>query len=89
MAIMEIVSGDGHQDLRDMMQQMEVERKRKQALRQAADALGGQGSPGDLDSSTARLLQAAQDRRSKFIDALSNLLKKQEDTADDIIKNLK
>jgi hypothetical protein len=43
----------------------------------------------EMTEQTSLRLQMAMDRRSKFIEALSNLLKKQSDTASGIISNLK
>ena len=43
----------------------------------------------ELSELTSLRLQMAMDRRSKFIEALSNLLKKISDTEDSIVTNLK
>lgn len=43
----------------------------------------------ELSEMTSMRLQMAMDRRSKFVEALSNLLKKISDTEDSIVKNLK
>jgi hypothetical protein len=46
-------------------------------------------SLGDLGSETSLKLQTYQDRYSKFMDMLSNLMKKQSETSSAIISNLK
>jgi hypothetical protein len=43
----------------------------------------------EMSEQTSLRLQMAMDRRSKLMEALSNLLKKQSDTASAIISNLK
>ena len=59
-------------------------------LRQASDAAMGQlQSLSDVSEELQMRLQMIMDRRSKFLEALSNIMKKQSDTAASIIDNLK
>ncbi len=59
-------------------------------LRQARDAAAGQlQSLSDVSEELQMRLQMIMDRRSKFLEALSNIMKKQSDTAASIIDNLK
>jgi hypothetical protein len=59
-------------------------------LRQASDAATGQlQALSDVSEELQMRLQMIMDRRSKFLEALSNIMKKQSDTAAAIIANLK
>ena len=59
-------------------------------LRSASTVIAGQlDGFSDMAEQMQLRLQMAMDRRSKFIEALSNLMKKQSDTAGAIINNLK
>ena len=59
-------------------------------LRSASAVIAGQvDSFSDMAEQMQLRLQMAMDRRSKFIDALSNLMKKQSDTANALVSNLK
>jgi hypothetical protein len=59
-------------------------------LRQASDAAAGQlQSLSDVSEELQMRLQMIMDRRSKFLEVLSNIMKKQSDTAATIIDNLK
>ncbi len=62
----------------------------KDLLRSASAAIASQlDSYAELSEQMQLRLQMAMDRRAKFIEALSNLMKKQSDTASAIISNLK
>jgi ABC-type transporter Mla subunit MlaD len=59
-------------------------------LSQASDAAAEQlQSISDITETMQLRLQMYMDRRSKFVEALSNIMKKQSDTAAAIIANLK
>jgi hypothetical protein len=59
-------------------------------LRQASDAAAGQlQSLTDVSEELQMRLQMIMDRRSKLLEALSNIMKKQADTAAAIVANLK
>jgi hypothetical protein len=61
-----------------------------QQLGEAQDALAANlDSLGELNSEQALALQQAMERRAQFLEALSNLLKKQSDTQNQIVQNLK
>ncbi len=44
---------------------------------------------GDMSSLVQMELQMAMDRKSKFVEAVSNILKSTDDTSSQIVKNLK
>lgn len=50
---------------------------------------GSLDSMNEMSEMTSMRLQMAMDRRSKFVEALSNILKKMSDTSDAIVQNLK
>ena len=59
-------------------------------FRQASDAAIGQlQSLSDVSEELQMRLQMTMDRRSRLLEALSNIMKKQSDTAASIIDNLK
>lgn len=59
-------------------------------LRQASDAAIGQlQSLSDVSEELQMRLQMIMDRRAKLLEALSNIMKKQSDTAEAIAANLK
>ena len=59
-------------------------------LRSIQDDLKGQlDSMSEMSEMTSLRLQMAMDRRSKFIETLSNIMKKIDSTADTLVQNLK
>jgi hypothetical protein len=61
-----------------------------QELKAAQQSLNGDlNSMNELSEMTAMDLQMAMDRRSKFVEALSNVLKKMNDTQQAIVQNIK
>lgn len=61
-----------------------------QQLGEAQDALGANlDNLDELSPEQALALQRAMERRAKFLEALSNILKKQSDTANQIVQNFK
>lgn len=53
------------------------------------DGKGGPGALNDMTEVTSMRLQMLMDQRSKFIEALSNIMKKTDSTDDSIVQNLK
>ena len=74
-------------DLRQAMDEMKQNNAKKQGAHGAQKSSADQMS--DLGSMDQMRLQMAMDRRSKLIEALSNILKKTSDTSDSVIQNLK
>jgi chromosome segregation ATPase len=61
-----------------------------QALKALQQALNGQlDSMNEMSEMTSMDLQMAMDRRSKFLEALSNVLKSMNDTQQQIVANMK
>jgi hypothetical protein len=46
-------------------------------------------SMNEMSEMTSMRLQMAMDRRSKFMDALSNIMKKISDTSESVVQNIK
>lgn len=77
---------------RELLAKLETHRGAgdSELLRSANSVIAGQlDSFSDMAEQMQLRFQMAMDRRSKFIEALSNLMKKQSDTASAIISNLK
>ena len=84
-----LTSTDAQRDMREMLGEMQNENKRKRAVRQFLDTAKTPQSGNELPDSTGKELQDGMERMSRFQDALSNALKKAQDTADSITKNPK
>ena len=78
---------DQESDLQQMMAAVQKETAAKQAARSAQQAAAQQHS--DMNSDIQVRLQLAMDKRSKFIEALSNVMKSASDTQSSVISNLK
>lgn len=81
-------------DLQQAMNQMQQDTKAKQATRASAQAgAAAQASSGaqtsDMSTEQQMRLQMAMDQRSKFLAAISNMMKSASDTQTTIIGNLK
>ena len=77
---------------RELLAKLEAHRRSgdNEIVRAAHAVIASQlDSFSDMAEQMQLRLQMAMDRRSKFIEALSNLMKKQSDTASAIIGNLK
>jgi hypothetical protein len=87
-------SKDAENDLRNLTEEMNKINEKKAALRNAPDAQSDMASR-KLDSlnqtsqRTGLRVQTAMDKRSKFMQTLSNLQKRQHDMAASIIQNLR
>jgi len=83
MLMMMLVSQDAEKDMQNMLDEMNKTRRQKQAVRDATDKLT------DMSEETQLKLQMMMDRREKALEAISNMMKKMDDTQDSIIKNIK
>jgi hypothetical protein len=72
---------DSQSDLKNMMNNMKKTNQQKNAERSK--------NMSDISDEQSLRLQMAMDRQSKFMEALSNIEKKLEQTQDSVIKNLK
>jgi hypothetical protein len=81
---------DQDNDLRQIMAETKAANDSKAALRQQQQAMADKkDSLSDMSQMQQARLQMAMDRRSKLIEALSNIMKKFSDTDNSIIKNMK
>src|SRR5664279_5034579 len=92
---------DAQNDLKDQLAQMQKANQQKQAQRAAANAgkqqqaaiqdsiKDHQDQLGDMSQEMQMRMQMSMDRMSKAEEALSNIMKKNSDTANSIISNLK
>jgi hypothetical protein len=81
---------DQDNDLRQIMAQTKATNDSKAALRQQQQAMSDKkDSLSDMSEMQQMRLQMAMDRRSKMVEALSNMMKKMSDTDNSIIKNMK
>ncbi len=79
---------DEQSDLQQTMNQMQQNTQAKQAARATAKS-DSTTQMGDMSSETQLRLQMAMDRRSKFLEAISNVMKSASDTQSAVIANLK
>jgi flagellar hook-basal body complex protein FliE len=82
------------QDLQQIMAQTQSINNQKAAARQQMQAAqqgasGQKDSLADMSEMQQMRLQMAMDRRSKLIEALSNIMKKLNDIGDSIVQNMK
>jgi hypothetical protein len=88
--VMTQIATDAENDLRAQMAAMEAATKKKQAQRDAADAMKDKkDSLGDMSQQDQMVMQMYMDRRSKAEEALSNILMKSGDASAAIVGNLK
>jgi hypothetical protein len=90
-AVMQQATANADADLRAVLAQVKQDNERKAALRKPMGQVHADKVSASADSSGVlqMKLQQAMDRRSKFSEALSNLLKKQSETSDAIVQNMK
>jgi CRISPR/Cas system CSM-associated protein Csm2 small subunit len=98
-------TNDQDQDLQNIMAAVKAQNNAKSELRNqmqvthqitaqqinqdVQDIKGRLDSMNEMSEMTSMRLQMAMDRRSKFVEALSNILKKIDDTQNTIIQNMK
>ncbi|HEV2561393.1 MAG TPA: hypothetical protein VGT78_04570 [Rhizomicrobium sp.] len=102
--MMMLIDNDAEQDMRDQLADMQREQQQKQAMRAAQQQMRAQqqsmrqqmqneynakDSLGDMSQEDQLELQQLQDRHQKLSVALSNAVKKFEETDDSIVKNMK
>jgi hypothetical protein len=80
------------EDLRAVAEEMKAANARRKAEREAAQAARdekGKDSTAELGEEQQRRLQAQQERRSRILETLSNLMKQYSETESTVISNLK
>jgi hypothetical protein len=85
---------DQEKDLQQTMNQMQQETNAKQAARGTAQSgaaaqANSAAQMSDMSTEQQMRLQMAMDRRSKFLDTISNMMKSASDTQTSVISNLK
>lgn len=80
-------------ELQSLSDQMQKDADQKKALRtpqpKTTLSAGQPSQPGDMSTQQQMLLQNAMDRRSKLMEAISDIMKKVSSTSDSVVKNLK
>ena len=88
--VMMAVSRDADAELRDETAQMQAANRAKAAARRRHEALAGaRDSLSDLSSEQQMRMQMLMEEKSKFEEALSNILKQMNDSEEALIGNLK
>lgn len=89
--VMMRLASDADADLRATLADIQAVNAHKQALRHAGGGrvAGNDDSLGEMSEMESLRLQMAMERRSKFVEALSNTLEKIDQTQEQVVHNLK